>query len=292
MKHLFKQTLVSIVAAVITTTAISAKTVDTRSQEKDMRIMRGILASSLKEAKDEFPGSPDIKTTYLADQGYLFTVRLNGLGSFGIPGVAAWDGGRLELDIPEIIEEAFAAIEYGDELAPLAEVEAVTEMSEFAEELMASEVSEKNREYQEQLRQLRDQQRELRRNIYEKSRDVRRAKEEKERREAEQVLAQTKKELEEAKQSYDKKLKAYRAERQSKQINRSNSAINAILQTLCDYGQTMRSLAKDEKFNLLVRGTVTAEGESADQMFIFTQRDIMQCKNVDTLRNKALYYTL
>ena len=289
---LLKQTILTVASAVLVTSAVTAKTVDTSSQEKDMRIMRGILESSLKDAKEDFPGRPDIKTTYLADQGYLFTVRLNGLGSFGIPGVASWDGGRLELDIPEIIEEAFSAIEYGDELAPLAEVPDPPEVPDVASELLYSQMSEKSREYQEQLRELREQQRELRRDIFEKSRDVRRAKEDDLRRKAEKQLADTKKALEDAKSTYDKKLKAYRTERQSKQINRSKSAIDAILQTVCDYGQTMRYLDKDEKFNLLVRGAVTSEGESADQMFIFNQRDIMQCKDVKKLRKNALYYTL
>ena len=79
----------------------AAKTLDVTDAQKDMRVMSGILETTLKEAKDDFPGRPVIKTTYLAEQGYLFTIRLNGIGGLGIPGVAGWDGGRLELDIPE-----------------------------------------------------------------------------------------------------------------------------------------------------------------------------------------------
>ena len=292
---LFKQLIFTAVSTVLVTSTLYAITVDTSSQEKDMRIMRGILESSLRDSKQDFPGRPEIKTTYLADQGYLFTVRLNGRGSFGIPGVTSWDGGRLELDIPEIIEEAFSAIEYGEELVPVPELPEPPEPPEVAEvtnEFLSSPMSEKSREYQEQLRELREQQRELRRDIYERSRDVRRAKENEFRREAEKQLAKTKKALEEAKASYDTTLKAYRTERQSKQINRSKNAVNAILQTVCDYGQTMRHLDKNEKFNLLVQGAMTTEGISADQMFIFNQRDIMQCSDINKLRSSALYYTL
>ena len=70
MKSLTKHLSVLALVPLLTAGTALAKTVDTTAQEKDMRIMRGILESSLKEAGEDFPGRPTIKTTYLADQGY------------------------------------------------------------------------------------------------------------------------------------------------------------------------------------------------------------------------------
>lgn len=288
VKHLSVLTAVSLLAS----GPLMAKTVDTSAQEKDMRIMRGILESSLKEAKEDFPGRPTIKTTYLADQGYLFSVRLNGIGSLGIPGLASWGDGRLELDIPEIIEGALEAVEFTETMAPIAEIEALSEANIDISDSVYTVMSEQAQEYQERLKELREQQRELRRDIFEQSRDVRRENDANKRSNYERLLAETKKALEENKSRYDDMLKKYRSERQTKSINRSNKAVDAIMQTICDYGQTLRALDDDEKFNLLVMGAVTPEGETADQMFIFSQEDVVNCQSIDRLKKNSLYYTL
>ena len=292
MKSLVKHVSVLATMSLLTAGTLVADTVDISAQEKDMRIMRGILESSLKEAKEDFPGRPTIKTTYLADQGYLFSIRLNGIGTLGIPGLASWGDGRLELDIPEIIEGALEAVEFTETMAPLAEIEALSEANVDLSDSLYSPMSEQAQEYQDRLKELREQQRELRRDIFEQSRDVRRENDPNKRTNFERVLADTKKALEENKQQYDEMLKKYRAERQTKSINRSNRAVDEIMKTICDYGQTLRALDEDEKLNLLVMGAVTPDGETADQMFIFAQDDVVNCNNIDQLKKNALYYTL
>ena len=290
MKFSSKHWITLVTTSLLCTSVLMAKPLDISQQEKDMRIMRGIITSSLEESKEDFPGRPNVKSTYLADQGYLFTIRLNGLSGFGIPGVAGWDGGRLELDIPEIIEEAFNAIDYDDVVAPTPPeapdvVDAIT--SEFG-----YKQSEESRELQQKLRELREEQRDLRRETYDLSRDVRRAKEAEERKAIESKLAKTKAELQQKKEAYNKMLGNYKTERLSKQIRRSDKAINAIMETICDYGQTMRSMKKNEKLNLLIQGGVTADGERESQMYIFNQKDIRDCRDANKLKKQATYYTL
>ncbi len=292
MKSIVKHVSMMATLSLLMAGSAAAETVDTSAQEKDMRIMSGILESSLKEAKEDFPGRPSIKTTYLANQGYLFSIRLNGLGSLGVPGLASWGDGRLELDIPQIVESALDAVELGESLAPLAEVESLQDIDVSFSDSVYGNVSELAVEYQDRLKELREQQRELRRAIFEQSRDVRRESDPDKRSNYERILENTKKSLEENKNRYDEMLKKYRTERQTKSINRSNKAIDAIMQTICDYGQTLRALDEDEKFNLLVMGGVTPDGESADQMFIFEQKDIVDCKNIERLKKNSLYYTL
>ena len=277
-------------SAALCSTLVMAKNIDISGPQKDMRVMRGILESSLSESKKDFPGRPNIKATYLAEQGFLFTIRLNGLGEFRIPGVAAWDSGRLELDIPEIIDEAFAAIEDSGVIAP----EDYPEMDEIMfhsdEELSAQNA--RNKALQEQLRAIRDQQRELRKETYRLSREARRAEAEEQRETLEKRLKETKVQLEEKKKDYEKTRAAYKKERNSKQLARSNKAIDSILQTFCDYGTTIRSLKKGEKVNLLIQGGVTESGQNASQMYIFDYSDIRNCKNIANLKKQALYYTI
>jgi hypothetical protein len=293
MKMTTKHWLTLLSSSLLCSSIVMAKPLDISDQEKDMRIMRGILESSLESSREDFPGRPNIKSTYLADQGFLFTIRLNGISGFGIPGVASWDSGRLELDIPEIIEEAFAAVEMSDMMDPeaLAEVETIF-APEPPEPPGVPRISEQSRELQEQLRTLREQQRELRRQVYDTSREIRRATETEQREKLEQRLAGIKADLEQKKDAYNSTLNNYKTERLSKQIARSDKAVDAILQTLCDYGQTMRTLKKDEKVNILIQGGVTGNGERASQMYIFDQKDIKGCKDFEKLKKEGIYYTI
>lgn len=266
----------------------AAKSLDISDAQKDMRVMSGIMETMLKESKDDFPGRPVIKTTYLAEQGYLFTIRLNGIGSWGIPGVAAWDSGRLELDIPEIIEEAFAAVDY--------ELSTPTPPSppDSPEwnSLRSKELSEENREYQDQMRAMREKQRELRREISDLSRQMRRLDDVQKRAKLEKDVAQLEAQLKKEKSSYYDSLNSYKKDKLGKQIAKTDKAVNVILSTMCDYGNTIRNLKKGEKLNLLIQGGLTAEGQSKDQMYIFDSGDLRNCKNAASLKKEALYYVL
>lgn len=266
----------------------AAKTLDVRDAQKDMRIMSGILETTLKESKDDFPGRPVIKTTYLAQQGYLFTVRLNGLGSLGIPGVAGWEGGRLELDIPEIIEEAFATIDY-DSVAP--EVMEELGMAELSAS-RAQATAEENREYQEEMRKMREEQRQIRRDISDLSRQMRREDDDDKREKLEKEIDKLETRLKTEKKNYYDNLDNYKKKKLSKQIAKTDKAVDAILNTFCDYGSTIRSLKKGEKLNLLIQGGLTADGKSKDQMYIFDQGDLRDCDGTAKLKKEALYYIL
>ncbi len=77
-----------------------------------------LIQKALDGHEKAFPGKPHIEGNYLAKQGYLFSIRLNGIAGFAVPGIAAWDSGHLQLNIPEIITEAFASIDYGEVFDP------------------------------------------------------------------------------------------------------------------------------------------------------------------------------
>jgi len=274
------------VASLILASGIdAAKILDVSAAQKDMRVMSGILETTLKDAKDDFPGRPVIKATYLAEQGYLFSIRLNGLGSWGIPGVASWDSGRLELDIPEIIEEAFAAVDYEFEPPVPPEPPELNTM-------LSKEYAEQNRAYQEEMRVMREKQRQLRRDISDLSRQIRLLEDDKERAKVEKDIAKLESQLANEKKNYYESLNSRKKEKLSNQIAKTDKAVDIILTTMCDYGSTIRNLKKGEKLNLLIQGGLTADGKSQDQMYIFDSNDLRNCRSADKLKKDALYYVL
>lgn len=244
--------------------------------------MTRIIETSLEPSAKNFPGRPRIEGTYLAKQGYLFSIQLNGIGAFGIPGVASWDSGKLELDIPEIISEAFANVDY--------RVEAIADIPEPV--ISSLDSLYENEELQDMLKDLRDKQRTIRKQAYQIRRDIRNAENADERRELEKTLDQNSATLKQYNQQYNHALNSYKTERQARQIKKSTDAIDAVVNTICDYGQSLRALDENEKLTLIFKGGVGSDGNKATQVFVIEQKSLKDCDNTKNLIANAIHYSL
>ncbi len=295
---LTQKTLLVLGLTTLVAAPLSAKTIDVSKSKKDIKVMTRIIEASLESSAKSFPGKPRISGTYLAKQGYLYTIQLNGIGSFGIPGVAAWDNGRVELDIPEIISDALSGIEYGevifDDEVDLGDSHDLhAEIAEIAEPVINSlEGMYNNEELQDDLRALREKQREYRKETYQLRREIRRAEDEKKREKLEAQLEKNNVTIKQFSKEYNEKLNAYKNERKARKIKKSSDAIDAVFSTICDYGQSLRALKKNEMFTLMIKGGIDSQGDKGTQVYVVEQKALKTCSDSKKLQSNALHYTL
>ncbi|MCP3675652.1 MAG: hypothetical protein GY829_14440, partial [Gammaproteobacteria bacterium] len=237
---LAQKTLLALGLSALVAIPLSAKTIDVSKSKKDIKVMTRIIETSLESSAKAFPGKLRITGTYLAKQGYLYTIQLNGMGSFGIPGIAAWDNGRIELDIPEMISEALSGIEYGevildDVVDPGDGHDLHAELAEFAEPIINSfEGIYNHEELQDDLRDLREKQREYRKETYQLRREIRKAEDQKKRAQLEVQLEKNNATIKQFSKDYNNKLNAYKNERKVSKIKKTSDAIEAVFSTICD----------------------------------------------------------
>lgn len=86
------------------------------------------------------------------------------------------------------------------------------------------------------------------------------------------------------KNTASKQLTTYKNERQKRSIQKSDDAINAIFTTACDYGQSLKSLGKNEKFTLMIIGGVDGSGKKVTQVYVIDQKSIMNCSDSKKLK--------
>ena len=289
------KTLLTIGLASLIATPLMAETIDVSKSKKDIKVMTRIIEASLESSGKSFPGRPRIKGTYLAKQGYLYTIQLNGMGALGIPGIASWDNGRVELDIPEIISEAIAGLDYGeiifdDEVAPEDSHNTHAELAELA--INSLEGMYDNEELQDKLRELREKQRQFRKETYQLRRDIRKTEDEKKRSQLEKELEKSNATIKQFGKEYNETLNTYKNERKAIKIKKSSDAIDAVFSTICDYGQSLRALKKNEMFTLMIKGGVDRKGDKGTQVYVIEQKSLMSCSDSKKLQKNALHYTL
>ena len=292
ISKLAQKIILTLGISAITASSLFAETIDVSKSLKDIKVMTRIIEASLESSDKSFPGRPRIKGTYLARQGYLFNIQLNGISSFGIPGIASWDSGRLELDIPEIVSNALASVDYGDAISHDFDVddEAIVDMVDPVMDSLEGLYD--NEELQETLRNLREKQRDVRRETYQIRRDIRKSEDEKQRKELEQKLDKNRETLKQYSKEYSGTLNTYKTERKARQVIKSSNAIDAVFGTLCDYGQSLKALKKNEMFTLMIRGGVDSDGNKTTQVFVIKQKALTNCDNSKKLRSNALHYNL
>ncbi|PCJ45784.1 MAG: hypothetical protein COA74_15035 [Gammaproteobacteria bacterium] len=275
------KTLLALAISTFAGSGLAAKTIDVSKSQKDIRVMTKIIEASLESSNDNFPGKARIEGLYLASQGYLFTIQLNGLSSFGVPGLASWDRGRLELDIPELINQALTSFEHSESLSVAPEVISNSLASLYADD-----------DLQDNLKELRKKQRDLKREDYQLRREIRKAEDENARKKLEDKLSKNRDSLKRYSKKYTDLLNSYKAERTSQRVEKSSLATNAIFSTLCDYGQSLRALKKNEKVTLMIKGGVGEDGEKATQLFIMNKSSLNNCNDSVKLRKNSIHYSL
>ncbi len=72
--------------------------------------------------------------------------------------------------------------------------------------------------------------------------------------------------------------------------------VDQVLEALCEYGGTLKSLPRDEYLTLVLADAVRDEkGRARDQIYVFHKTDLLACRDgeltLDQLRNKATSYS-
>ena len=123
-------------------------------------------------------------------------------------------------------------------------------------------------------------------------REIRKAEKDAKRTELESKLNSNRDALKKYGSEYKQALNSYKQERSAKRIKRSADAIDAVFSTLCDYGQSLRALKKNERFTLMVKGGVDSEGAKATLVYVIEQKALKSCSDGQKLRTKAIHYSL
>lgn len=294
---------------------------------KDLKIMRNIFQTVLDEQHENtriaFHQQPEAR--YLAGQGMVFTFNMQTMRSQW-PIVIGSGQQAIQLGRQQLNQTRESLQQLGEELALMSE-ELKAQMQDTFEDIdfdfdsdvdynynfeyryepfeslprivqlhdpsltnqqremmsrMIEDIRRHQEDVQEQQHRIRDRQRELR------ARDGN----EEELRETiagmEAELEPMLRQLEEKHQTYEaymRELEAQNAARME-QVNQEFTA--SIMQGLCDYGATIRSLPEDEHISLIFEDYA----EDQDRVFILEYADVAQCTSAEDLRAGAVSYLL
>jgi len=220
---------------------------------------------------------------YLADQGMLFTFRMrSGPGFF--PGMNFSFGGMPIEAIVEIsrdINEEFGDLQremffIGDRNFAGFSEEQLEEM-----EIMSEEMEERQDNIRDLQRDLRDMQREARNNDDNEQLEAEIAA-------LEAQLDAEREQLETQSDQYRLFMDEFRQARQEELTARNQVAVNEIMNTLCDYGATLRSLDDDEHVTIILENF----NDNLDQLYVFDFADVAACSSGENLLQSALSYQL
>lgn len=302
-----------LLCVLLSTPLVSAAAVNTKQMSAlndELEIMSGVIDTALKQNNDrEGWRYRQLQTTYLANQGVVFTISV----SQGGARFFAFDGGGLRIPpIPPLPAVAPIVVDGGHSDI---HIELDREWQEFAEEA-GRQVSEMFRESNSQLRDLRDRERELaweQRELERRSRDLnfelRQA--DGERRDD---IKQELKEIEKQLNSYsdrEKELTDYANEiekEQKKRLEKQKQAReeayktflanfeSSIGNTLCRFGSGLRGLDDNENVSFVINDFVVGEdGKPKDKVYVFAKQAIKDCVqekiDVSSLLSSATSYT-
>ncbi len=280
---------------------------------KDVNVMVGIIKSSFVENKECDKCRVEIKGLYLADQGVIFEVNPR-TGSFS-------DGNRTFVvesipEIPELVQDIMTkvqvkleGIEGLDDLRELEGLEGLEALSalgdsnRFEDHAWAWSTDDATGDYgrvaRDQLRELRQKQRELEREMREIDIEAIHAEgtQLKELEKREKELASKVTALEGDRDKVQAKLDGYATERRREieakaasrkalQQKRNSQIETIVLNTICDYGSTLRNVPSDQRISLVFRN----QSDSAD-IYVLKQSILQGCESGKSdIRNNAMKY--
>lgn len=302
-----------LLCALLTTPLMSAAAVSTKqlsTLNDELEIMTGVIDTALKQNNDRKGWRyRQLQTTYLANQGVVFTVTV----SQGGARFFAFDGGGLRIPpIPPLPAVAPIVVEGGDSEI---HIELDREWEVFAEEA-GRQVSEMFRESNSQLRDLRDRERELaweHRELERRSRDLNfelRQAEGERRDDIKRELSEIEKQLERFSErekelaSYANEIEQEQKKRLEKQKKATEEAYKTFLanfessigNTLCRFGAGLRGLDDNENVSFVISDFVVGDdGKTKDKVYVFAKQAIKDCVQekieVSSLLSSATSYT-
>lgn len=262
---------------------------------RDLDIMSNIFEAALEPRRDSDnyrPVSILDGASYLADQGMVFTfIQPGGRGMMAfididdMPGAAFAEMGidmaEMAMEISTEVRRALPNGDFpfsGNSFASIAMME-----QEFEEmENMNDDLRDQQEEVRDLQRDMRDLQRELRNDDGDNAETETRI---------EELQAQIDVEmetLETQSMAYQNVMQEYRQEREQEVTARNEAAQSLILSTLCDYGNTLRSLQNNEHVTVVMRNF----DDNLDQVYVFDYADVAACDSGGDLLQSAIAYQI
>ncbi len=262
---------------------------------RELDIMSNIFEAALEPRRDTNnyrPVSILDESSYLANQGMVFSFIQpgnRGMMAFididDMPGAAF---AEMSIDIARNISaEVRRALPNGN--FPFAD-DALNTITMLEEEFEAmEEMREDIRDQQEEVRDLQRDMRDLQREL----RDIENDDEDNDEIEGRitELQAQIDLEIEELEaqnSAYQSVVQDYRQELEQEEANRNEAAQNTIISTLCDYGNTLRSLQNNEHVTVVMQNVI----DNQDQVYIFDYADVASCSSSEDLLQSAITYRL
>ena len=247
---------------------------------KQLDIMNNIFVSSLNSLQERPLKNTKIDNLYLAGQGVVFTVKST--GNF------TWNHHDFNFVFPDVVapvapvsprppENSEINFEYFDD-----EHELVVQIEEAYEQQR-----EYSREFRDQQRdldyELRDLERESRdlayqlRNVNAEEKAAL-VKEQKAVKAQQAELAKKRAVLSQQSKEMKKQQRANQAKRLAERQVHYKKLTNALIETLCTYGNSLKALPKDEKVSLVIKSAGDkVDNHYQDQIFVLTKRNITDC---------------
>ena len=88
--------------------------------------------------------------------------------------------------------------------------------------------------------------------------------------------------------AYQSLMQEYQQEQNQQEANRNAAAQNLIIATLCDFGNTLRSLQNDEHVTVVMQNF----NDNLDQVYVFDYADVAGCSSAEELLEDAIAYQL
>ena len=265
---------------------VSWAATDKDALARELNIMREILRTASDSTKTRSARVSVVTAHYLAGQGVLFRTRLRNHDVRVIPRFEDIDLSR----VSDYVEEVMASVR-------------------VRVPFIASEELEALRELREEQRDLREEQRDIKRKLRESSRKYGTAvARDRETEDIEEKIAELEADLETLDKQYDElaaeielEHERFREEREGRYERRridrrqTYAALETLLlQTLCDYGGTLKSLPSNEHVNLLIENVRRENGDEFDRVYVFEKKDVLACQeqsiDLAKLRERGTVY--
>ncbi|MEE8041228.1 MAG: hypothetical protein V3T15_00375 [Pseudomonadales bacterium] len=264
---------------------VSWAATDKDALARELNIMREILRTASDSTKTRSARVSAVTAHYLEGQGVLFRASLRDHHLR----VARY--GDIDLSkVPDFVSDIMADVR-------------------LSIPYFASEELEALRELREEQRDLREEQRDIKRKLRESSRKYGTAvARDRETEDIEEKIAELEADLEALDKQYDElaaeiefEHERFREEREGRYEQRridrrqTYAALETLLlQTLCDYGGTLKSLPSNEHVNLLIENVRRENGDEFDRVYVFEKKDVLACQeqsiDLAKLRERGTVY--
>lgn len=256
-----------------------AQTNDHEQALRELNIMRNIFNASFEDNTNRRFNLDSGEALYLANQGMVFSFDLPGRGWLNMPvlqKLQALDGGDFDFDFDFDFDYDDGELDVFIDGDP-----DNAQFAEYQQQMRArqEEMREKQQEMREKQRRMREMQREqLRDTAADLDTEIEKLNAE---------LEALGEEVGELGESIGQVQQSYDAERKAQMATIQKAYTTRIFSTLCDYGNTLRSLGSGQHVNIVLND----REENQAQVYVVDYGALASCSSGETLQQSALSYT-